>query len=144
MPSAADGPHLAVAVLCEKVLKEEDGVLSLIRIFDRFTHTQTGPDAPEQMPPFTINAWLVITLKAGAARGRNSVRLVPEAPSGLTLPSAQMPVLFESEDRGVNLVFQLNFQAEMEGLYWFDVFIEDRRLTRVPLRVVYQRVSTGP
>jgi hypothetical protein len=29
------GPYLAIAVICEKALHEQDGVISLIRIIDR-------------------------------------------------------------------------------------------------------------
>ncbi len=32
----------------------------------------------------------------------------------------------------------------VEGTYWFDVLINDQLLTRVPLRVMYQRVPGGP
>jgi len=42
------GPHIVNATFCEKVLIEPDGVLSLIRLVDRFTQTATGPEPPEQ------------------------------------------------------------------------------------------------
>jgi hypothetical protein len=35
----------------------------------------------------------------------------------------------------------VNLQANEEGLYWFDVFLEGARVTRVPLRLIYQRVT---
>jgi hypothetical protein len=63
---------------------------------------------------------------------------------------AALPVLLEGEERGVNLLLGVAFQAEQEGLYWFNVFFGDREvlLTRVPLRIVYQPqrlgASTGP
>ncbi len=31
------GPYLAFAVICERVLTEADGTISLIRVVDRFT-----------------------------------------------------------------------------------------------------------
>jgi hypothetical protein len=34
----AGGPYLNAALLCEKVLQERDGVLSIIRIIDRAQH----------------------------------------------------------------------------------------------------------
>ena len=33
------GPHVALAVICEKVIEDNEGVLSLIRIVDRVTQT---------------------------------------------------------------------------------------------------------
>jgi hypothetical protein len=98
------------------------------------------------MPPVPINLWMAVTLKAGAARGRHTVRIVTEAPSGQRLPQTfEVPVLFEGEDRGVNIIVQFNFQADAEGLYWFDVLLEGQAqsLTRMPLRVVYQPIRAG-
>lgn len=63
------GPYLAMALLCEKVLREADGVLSLIRIVDRITVSFSGPDAPVQMPPAPVNLTLVVGFKSGFARG---------------------------------------------------------------------------
>jgi hypothetical protein len=34
-----------MALICERVLQESDGGLSIIRVIDRFTHTITGVDA---------------------------------------------------------------------------------------------------
>src|SRR5438067_13911767 len=95
------------------------------------------------MPPLLINAWAVIMIKAGQARGRQTLKLRPEAPSGFQLPEVSLPVLLEGEDRGVHAILSLSFQAASEGLYWFDALLEDRLLTRLPLRVVYEALGTG-
>lgn len=139
-----DGPFLAAALLCERVLTEQDGVISLIRIVDRLTHTVVGPQAPPEMPPVRISWQLVLIFKSGAARGRAEVVLRLEAPSGLRIPQQTvLPVFFEGEDRGVQLVAGLDLELTQEGLYWIDVLLEDRLMTRVPLRVIYQRVTTS-
>jgi uncharacterized protein DUF6941 len=143
------GPYLQTAVLCEKVLHEQDGVLSLIRVVDRIVSSAVGPEPPAEMPPVAVNLTAVILLKSGSARGRHQVRIVLEAPSGQDVgPEVHLPVLLEGEDRGVNLVVNLGFQAEDEGLYWFNVYFGDQGmlLTRIPLRIVYQpqRVGTAP
>ena len=138
------GPHLSVAVLCERVLEEKDGVLSLIRIVDRITNAATGPDAPDEMPPAPINLTAVLSFKSGKARGSYTVKLRPEDPSGTQLPALDMPIHFEGEgDRGSNLVVNFNFVAEMAGLYWIDVLFEDDLITRMPLRVIYQPRRVG-
>jgi hypothetical protein len=142
-------------LVCERVLQEQDGVLSVIRVIDRLMLGSVGPDAPDEMPPLPVNFTLLVMLKAGDARGRFRVRLALEAPSGQAMPAeATLPVLFEGEgDRGVNLIIPVGFQAEQEGLYWFDVWFGDPRfseqeelLTRVPVRIVYQpqRIGSGP
>ena len=140
--SETEGPFLAAALFCEKVLQEKDGVLSLIRVVDRIIHGG-GPAAPERMPPITANLALVIALKSGFARGSYAVTVQPTTPSGRGLPATTLPVLLEGEDRGANLLGNLALQLEEEGLYWFDILFERRLLTRIPLRVVYQRISFG-
>ena len=57
------------------------------------------------------------------------------------MPQLSTPVLFEGDERGVNLFVNLNLQVKEEGLYWFDVLVEDAVMTRIQLRVMYQRVS---
>jgi len=136
------GPYLAAAFLCERVLGEQDGVFSFIRVVDRRTHTVVGPDAPEAMPAITIDWYLVLLWKAGSARGRQEATLQIEAPSGLRVGDTQrLPVLFEGEDRGVQIVAQLGLQLQEEGLYWIDVRLDHRPVTRIPFRLVYQRLG---
>lgn len=137
------GPHLQMAVLCERALQEKDGVLSVIRVVDRTIVTVTAPNAPEQMPPFNHSMTLVISFKAGAARGRQTLKIVPEDPAGQSLKAIELPVLFEGEDKGVNQTIQYTFTVNTEGLYWFDVFLDSRLVTRMPLRVVYNRIQTS-
>lgn len=137
------GPYLAVAVICERALQEQDGVISLIRVIDRITVGASGPDVPYDMPPVPINFTVVIALKSGSARGRHTLKLTPEDPSGLKLNTLEMPVHFEGEDRGANLIVQFGLTAEMEGLYWIDAYFADDLLTRIPLRVIYQPHKTA-
>jgi hypothetical protein len=143
------GPYLQTAVLCEKVLHEQDGVLSLIRIIDRIISSAVGADVPDEMPPVPVNLTLAIVLKSGEARGSHNLRIALEAPSGLDVGAQHMPVLLEGDaDRGVNVIVNFGFQAEQQGVYWFAVYFGDRDvlLTRVPLRIVYQpqRLAAGP
>lgn len=135
-PEVPSGPHVQIAALCESVLQETNGILSLIRVVDRITINAT-PGAPMSMPRASIALKAVIALKADTARGRALVGLRPQRPSGINLDAIYSPVLFEGEDRGVNVIIDLRMDVDEEGLYWFDVFIEDRVITRMPLRIVY-------
>jgi hypothetical protein len=55
-----------------------------------------------------------------------------------------VPILFEGDDDGgVNVRLVLQFQAQEEGLYWFDVLLNDVLVSRMPLRVLYQVVTTN-
>ena len=130
------GPHVQIAALCETVLLEPTGVLSLIRIVDRITISAT-PGASASMPLTQINLKAVIALKSDTARGRAMVGLRPQKPSGIYLEGIVSPVLFEGEDRGSNIITDLRMEIDEEGLYWFDVLVDDRVVTRMPLRIVY-------
>lgn len=139
----SSGPYLTMAVLCERVLQEQDGVLSAIRIIDRITQSAEGPGAPDEMPPFPIQLTALLSFKSGEARGRRKVTLRPEDPSGHQLKGAEMPLLFEGEDRGMNVILQIGLVAEYEGLYWIDVLLDQERVTRMPLRVIYAPTRAG-
>jgi len=143
MSGETGGPYVQVAVLCEKVLQEKDGAVSIIRIVDRFTVMVAGPAAPDEMPPGTIHTNLVVTLKSGFLKGRQNLRIVPTTPSGKRLSELSTGVLLEGDDRGVNAIFDLRLPVNEEGLYWFDVQLDEQLLTRIPLRLVYQRVVQG-
>jgi hypothetical protein len=137
------GPYLKTAVLCERVLREADGVPSLIRIVDRIIHTRSGPDAPIEMPPLSHNLTAFVSLTSGQARGSYEIRIELEEPSGLRKPPMISTVLFEGEDKGVNLVLNMAATFEYQGLYWFNVYLDDKLLTKMPLRVIYSRVTHG-
>ncbi len=143
-PVPGEGPYLTMAVLCEKVLREQDGVLSVIRIIDRLTHTVIGSSLPDTLPPFDHQLVAALSFKSGQARGRAIVRVVIEQPSGMRLPQEIVQhVHFEGAERGINVLADLSLRLSQEGLYWFDVFLDDRLFTRIPLRVVYQPTPVG-
>lgn len=135
-----DGPYLQTACLCEKVLEEQDGVKSAIRIIDRVIHAVVGPSPPDEMEPFPYDVFLLIKLKAGSARGTMplTVRLIK--PSGESPSPITTDLYFEGEDdRGIDVAAKMTIRFEQPGLYWFDVSLGDERLTRIPLRVIYSR-----
>jgi hypothetical protein len=137
------GPYVQMATLCERALQEADGVLSIIRAVDRIVVTAEGSDVPTELPQGNLQLTLVIILKSDDARGRHPVSLRIQQPSGVFLPERTFDAMFEGEERGVNVILQLQLEA-LEGLYWFDVAVNQQLLTRVPLRIMYQRVPTGP
>lgn len=143
MAPESGGPYLQMAIFCERVLQERDGVISAIRIIDRITRAASGPATPEEMPPVPVNLFVLLAFKSGSARGRHTVHLRPEDPSGLKLAETSLPILFEAEDQGAVITLNLGFEAQHEGLYWFDVSLDEELITRMPLRVVYQRLSLG-
>lgn len=135
------GPYLAVAFFCEKVLREGDGVLSFIRVVDKWTVT----GAAESMPPTVIQTNIAVVFKSGIHRGSTQVKITPTSPSGKILQSMIFPAIFEGDDdRGVALIATIGFPASEDGLFWFDVAVNDQVFTRMPLRVQYLRVHSQP
>ena len=131
------GPYLLTAVFCEKVLHERDGVLSLIRVVDRWNIA--GPS--ETMPPTTIQTVLYMSFKSGIFRGPADITVKPIGPNGNALRTiAQQQVNFEGDDdRGINLNVNMGFPVTEPGLYWFEIAVGEEVLTRTPLRILYQR-----
>lgn len=136
------GPYIQIAGLCDQVIEDKTGALSLIRIIDTITHTEARPDAPKKMPSVTYPMKLVIMLKSGGIRGQHELKTIPELPSGELKPPIKRSVQMEGEERGVNHIITTLFTFTMEGLYWFNVYFDDSLITRIPLRVKYNRVVT--
>lgn len=136
------GPYIQLATLCEKVLQEKDGVMSVIRVIDTL-NIQAGAGAPEEMPAGQVVLTMVITLKAGMLTGKYEVKVVPTSPSGKVMQgsASTIPVYFEGNDRGMNLILNIGLHIKEEGVFWFDVSVVNQLLTRIPLRVVYQRLT---
>jgi hypothetical protein len=133
-------PFVQVAAICQTALQESAGFLSLIRLIDR---VPVAGVTDEMQPQPLNNLVLVIVLKSGSMRGKFNVSIVPETPSGKRLPGPSLGVLFEGEERGVAAILPVGIVAEEEGLYWFDIMLEQDVLTRVPLRVMYQKMQPG-
>lgn len=113
---------------------------------DRLTIAARGAEVPEQLPPALLGLTAVVTLKSGEARGRGTVKLLHQLPSGLVNPIAAFPVLLEGDDRGINIVIGIQMRLEHEGLHWFHVLFEDQLITKMPVRIFYapQQVQPTP
>ncbi|HUA83480.1 MAG TPA: hypothetical protein VMB85_06435 [Bryobacteraceae bacterium] len=128
-------PYVHVAAFCQTALNEANGVLSLIRLIDRYPIVgQT-----KEMQPTTINITLAVVLKSGNMTGSATLSIKPMKPDGNPMPPLNVPVLFEGMERGVGIITQMQLALTEPGLYWFDVFIDEVvLLTRIPLRILYQ------
>lgn len=108
------GPYLTAAYFCERVLREQDGVLSTIRIVDRWT--VNGPT--EAMPLTVIQASIVVLLKSGLYRGTGRITATPISPSNQRMEPIILPVVFGGDDdNGGGAVLPIGFPAQEDGLY---------------------------
>lgn len=136
-----DLPLLKAAVICENVITSKDGVLSLINIVDRRMITASGEGAPPQMPPQEWEFNLVLMFTSGGYVGKARVAIAVQGPDGLRKPIHSVEPFFEGFDRGHNLIIGMRFGFEHEGLYWFEVYVNEQPLTRIPCRIIYNRIT---
>ena len=135
----APRPWVQVAVLCQTALLENTGHLSVIRIIDRINLAGVTPE----LQPTPVQLTMAILMKSDQMQGNYPVKIRCTSPQGVVTLGPEMPFLFEGNDRGVQAVLPMGLIATEQGVYWFDVLIEGEIvLTRVPLRVMYQRVQT--
>lgn len=143
-----DGPYVTAACLCDMVIEDKTGALSLIRVIDTLTHPESGPNPPREMPAFMHGMYLVLMLKSGSVQGRYDVRIAAQRPDGSSQNIGTFTFYFEGEEKGQNLIANTQFQFTTEGLHWFRVYLGDDEheelLTAIPLRVKYNRVVTAP
>jgi len=140
MPNdSVSGPFVSVACICQVPLREANGQLSIIRVMDRI---QVFGVTPAMQPQSLQHLVLVVVLRSGTLGENQKIRIVPVRPDGTSLPETEVSVLFEGNDRGPALIMPVALVATEAGLYWFDVYWETQLLTRIPLRVQYQRMQT--
>jgi hypothetical protein len=135
----APRPWVQVAVLCQTALIENTGHLSVIRIVDRINLAGVTPE----LQPTPVQLTMAILLKSDLMEGNYPVKIRCTSPQGVVTEGPELAFVFEGKDRGVQVVLPMGLIATEQGVYWFDVLIEGEiTLTRVPLRVIYQRVQT--
>lgn len=134
------GPYLNAALLCQKVLEEKDGVLSAIRIVDRVTHnyTTSTEDPFSARPTAKVEFAFLLILKSGQNPGLTNIKIVPKKPDNSELlPLGSTMHLDPPDNRGGNLVINASVTFDQQGVWWFEVFINDVRRTRIPLEVIF-------
>lgn len=140
-----EGLYLNFAVICEKVLREADDVLSFIRIVDQVNVTIVTPpgvDVPPELPQASsVPLTFAVGLKSAGYTGPVAVKLWVEAPAGSRLPEFETTEPIAVADRGVNLIFPMQLPVHYEGIYWFVVEVSGDIVTRVPLRIDRQVVQ---
>lgn len=140
----AMGPWIQAALFCDKLLFEQDGVPSVIRVIDQIRIPMVLAAGEEPQPwSHLLNG--LVALKPGNARGRMEYSIEMEAPNGLRKTVITGSFSFAgAANNGVNIPFQLPVTFDGQGLYWFALIVEDRLLTRMPFYVEYQIMRPEP
>jgi hypothetical protein len=123
-----NGPHLAYAFICDRVLQEKDGVLSAIRIVDTIFVQKL--EAAE-----LHGITFVIGLKSGDFIGEIEVKLTGKSPSGKSMPELKIPMKLDGGKQGATAIVTAGFAFPEAGLYWFSLNRGNDLITRMPLDV---------
>lgn len=154
------GPYVVSAFLCERVLEDQDGVFSFIRVVNELrpeahiefalqplSHDPGAPPAEQVAMSISrlpmVN--LVVTISAGGEEGLGTHTMVVAviAPSGDRAAAFQGEVVLTDAMMTGVLVLSLDLNERHGqmlrvpefGDYWIDVTLGDRLLSRGPLRV---------
>ena len=144
--SDSGGPYLNAALICERILRETDGVASAIRIIDRFTTNvqAVGMELPALPGHRKVAFTLLLYFRSGSARGNETLTLEVERPDGMIRPFLTQSIYFDGgEERGPIIGINVDFDYDQDGLYWFRVSLDEQFITKIPLRLLtsYQQIS---
>ncbi len=129
-----DFPYISAAMICEKILTE-DKVVSAIRIIDTVT-LHTVPTLTEGSEGVEFPFTLYVGFRTGKARGKYPLELRWIMPSGKTIPAAKTDVEFSPPAHGGrNVMLPVKLRWEGVGLYWYEILLEGKLVSRIPLMV---------
>ncbi|MDI3340870.1 MAG: hypothetical protein QJR03_10085 [Sphaerobacter sp.] len=138
------GPYLLVAAICQRAQQDQYGSFSLINLLEHLVAGSDDPNAPEQMPPFRLDANLVVMFASGDTVGERMVTIVAEQPDGERLPPVSQRIVLRGNDQRSTIVSNLSLDIAQTGVYWFDVYLDDDLVTRIPLRIGWERGPRQP
>jgi len=131
-------PYLKLGAICERVLQEKDGVLSLIRIVDKFTITITGKEPPDQLPHGVKLLTIIMGWVGGLGNHEAAFNIV--SPGGETQRSPQSwSFTLDAINLGHNIIVMLPVRIAKEGVYWIEFILNDQVKSRIPFQVLYER-----
>jgi hypothetical protein len=131
--AASAGPYVSMAVFCQRLDQQPDGTVDVIGVVDgvRVDATMESADAEAAL----IRLMGLVSIRAGQVRGRHAMALRAHFPSGDLGASLNRQVELTDREPGATISFPIELQAHEAGTYWFDVFFDERLLTRIPLIV---------
>ena len=128
-------PYLVIALLCSRFIKGEDGSLSAIGFLDQIdivlSHQVDGPLIAQQ-----TNVWAVIGFRSGAFSGTKTLTLRGVSPGGGVGMEYSNTIEFKGGMHAHYYHIELVLNISAEGLYWFEVFLDNKLYSRMPLLVI--------
>jgi hypothetical protein len=141
MTEGQDRAYISMATFCERVLREDDGALSLIRLVDKATLTAAPGQEPAGSIGFTVS--LVFRLQGVDQAGTYHVHLHAEHGADLAMAPRDFEITLQPETLAFNAVVNLRLAigdvagAIAHGTYWFVLTVaETGASARIPFYVV--------
>jgi hypothetical protein len=133
------GPFVSATLIAEKLLMEQDGAGTIVRIVDR-----VGLDSAVANHPMGemvgLNLTILVAFRAGGFKGKSRVLIVHETPSGKSEPIGYSEMQFDgTAAQTVNVQAPIVLRWEGAGQYWYDILLDDRFVSRIPLQMTIGR-----
>ena len=140
------GPFIATAVLCQSIAEDSDRVLSVQRIIDELRGViphDAPADFPSKSKPLEVQLFALVIIRRGdAPAGKHKLRLVIERPDGKRTEATKMDIEMPKYPNGAaNVKAKMSMKLHSPGVFWIDVILDKRRLTRMALNVLIQRLE---
>jgi hypothetical protein len=137
MITLPEGPEVYVSVfVCKDVLREEaTGIVSAIRILDTVT-----VEIPEGVDAFTFNSVPFRALISYRSNAPCSFMLGMSAtgPSGERADRTIGEFHSQGGVEGGLINADISVRTELEGTYWFELFVNNEIATKIPLRIAHE------
>jgi len=139
------GPFVAAAFFCENILEDMRRMLSIQGVTDTLNLT-LGPHAPPDVPskenPLAISQQLLLVFRSGDSPGKHRLKLVIEGPDGKRKKFKEDDVTFSDPPQGgINVKVAVTLVLDSGGLFWIDVYLDRKLMTRVPINIGIVRVE---
>jgi hypothetical protein len=136
LSNASPGPYVTALFLCERVLREENGVFSAVRIIDYAAEDASVPiPMSEELKtqfygrPFLTTAWLYVSVFPDAPGAHQMrIRLVYE--DGISLTDLAFPIEFKNDSDGVTFAVEIKSPFPKPGRIWIEAWIDEVFKTR--------------
>jgi hypothetical protein len=139
------GPFLAAAVFCERILEDTDRVLTVSRILDGINillHPQTPPELPSKAHPLELTPNMLFIFRSGDSPGKHAFKLIVQQPNGKRSVAMEQEIELSPDPQGgCNLKTNATLKLFSSGLFWFDVVLDGKRFTRMPLNIQIHRAE---
>ena len=131
MPTVA-GPHVAMAVFCQRLDLQPDGSADVVGIVDGVA---VRPQEAADAPPLVLSVRAVIAVRAGDVRGARTLGIRGTYPSGAEGLHAHRVVQFTDQRPAATLNLPMELELPELGTYRFAVTCDDDLLTVITLVV---------